>query len=176
MRKRLIIFLTLTLFWTGFIFYNSNNNGLLSHKRSFYIVNFIKEKYKSLKKNEAVENIIDKSNIANSNTIGEVIGNKNISKTQMLNVIVRKNAHAFEYLVLAVFSAATLSFLKLRGRELLLYPLFICLFCAVLDEFNQSFVVQRTSSVSDVLIDFAGSCIGMLIFFIIKKIMFRKKH
>ena len=41
-----------------------------------------------------------------------------------------------------------------------IYSLFLVLLCAVLDEYFQSFVF-RTSSVSDVVLDFCGGLIGV---------------
>jgi len=90
------------------------------------------------------------------------INNKKI----YLDTIARKNAHAFEYTVLAfLLSASFFSFDK-RGRGIIIYILFICLFYAVTDEFHQSFVPGRSSRASDVLIDFGGSIIGMLLFYL----------
>ena len=46
------------------------------------------------------------------------------------------------------------------------WVLFICLLIGVLDEFSQSFMLGRTSSVRDVIIDFSGASF----FFIVKGI------
>ena len=71
--------------------------------------------------------------------------------------IIRKNAHAFEFLVLAILVANVLKIFGLTGKNALVYIMFICLLCAVLDEYHQLFVPGRASQVTDVLIDFAGS-------------------
>ena len=44
--------------------------------------------------------------------------------------------------------------------------MFVCLFYAVTDEFHQSFVPGRGSLVSDVLVDFGGTLIGLTFFYI----------
>lgn len=49
-----------------------------------------------------------------------------------------------------------------------IYSLFMILSVAVMDEYLQSFVA-RTSSVSDILIDFSGGMTGILILYLIKK-------
>ena len=50
------------------------------------------------------------------------------------------------------------------------YSLFGVLLCATLDEYFQSFV-GRTSSVSDILIDFCGGIIGIIIIhYLLKKV------
>jgi len=107
--------------------------------------------------------------------------NKNSSislnnKKIRLEVIVRKNAHAFEYTVLAFLVSASFFSFEKRGRGIIIYILFICLFYAVTDEFHQSFVSGRTSRASDVLIDFGGSLIGMLLFYLAYyKLLVKKK-
>lgn len=85
----------------------------------------------------------------------------------LLNYVVRKNAHAFEYLILSILVSATLFWHNKTGKDALVYIMFICLLCAVLDEFNQKFSISRTSSVEDVLIDFGGSLIGIVLFYIV---------
>lgn len=98
-------------------------------------------------------------------------------KYERWNLVVRKNAHAFEYFVLAVITGLALFSMGLRGRRAIVYIMFICLLYAVTDEFHQAFVPGRTSLVSDVLIDFSGSIIGIIIFYVIYyKLLKRERH
>ena len=84
----------------------------------------------------------------------------------IMETAVRKAAHVFEYLVLsAVFASGFPVFGK---RIKYVYPLFFSLITAVLDEYLQ-FFTGRGSQVPDVLIDFAGAVIGVLIFRMIYK-------
>jgi VanZ family protein len=156
--KNLLIFLC--VLWMGFIFYNSSNIGSISHERSLGIVNFIINERAKVTGNEGASNPKNKQNSIK----GLLSKTKNENS---LDYIVRKNAHAFEYLVLAVLISALLFAYKLKGKAAVIYILFICLFYAVTDEFHQKFVSLRTSSVTDVLIDFGGSIIGMALFYII---------
>ena len=83
----------------------------------------------------------------------------------MLFRSLRKNAHAFEYALLAVIVSNLLFMVGLKGKNALTTIMFICLLFAVGDEFHQLFVPGRTSLVSDVLIDFSGSLVGIGLFY-----------
>ena len=80
-----------------------------------------------------------------------------------VHLLVRKAAHVTEYAILS-----GLLFRALRGliadfwwrATLALVP---ALLFAPLDEFHQSFVPSRTSSLGDVLIDYSGAVVGILI-------------
>lgn len=149
--KKIVILLC--IFWMGFIFYMSSNNGEISHEQSTKVVDLIENKVPS-----------QNSNIT-TNT------NKNTVQTQQLkdnklDHIVRKNAHAFMYMVLAIFVSCMFFYFNKRGKGIIIYVLFICLLYAVTDEFHQSFVPGRTSLVSDILVDFGGALIGLTLFYL----------
>jgi len=150
--KKLGILLCLLSF--GFIFYNSSRTGSLSNNRSYDIVQSLREiKYE-------VE--------GKTNTIKVNKGVLPISaRDEKLNLIIRKNAHAFEYCLLGVVVSNILFLLGVKGKNALTTIMFICLLFAVTDEFHQRFVPGRASLVSDVLIDFAGSLIGMGLFYLV---------
>jgi VanZ family protein len=135
--KKLIILLC--LLWMGFIFYNSSKVAEVSNIESMKVTNFV------LKQDVFKVGAETKSKVDN---------------------IIRKNAHAFEYIVLAVLVGIILFSLSMKGKGAIIYILFICLFYAVLDEYHQSFVQGRGSLVGDVLIDFSGSLIGILIYYL----------
>lgn len=145
--KKMLIFLC--LFWMGFIFYMSNSNGQISHKESIKVVNFIQNK------------TTNENSKANISTIKE-----QQVKTNRLDYVVRKNAHAFMYMILAFLISSIFFAYNKRGKASVVYILFICLFYAVTDEFHQSFVAGRTSLVSDILVDFGGALIGLAFFYI----------
>jgi VanZ family protein len=174
----------------GFIFYNSSNTGTVSNTKSYAIEahlkkyyfllkdevikfnNNIKYKIQSKEKNKLhLNNHTDKVNNApfHSNDKNGLSNNDNI-----INLIIRKNAHAFEYLILALFISNLLFTFKLKGKSAIIYIMFVCLFYAVTDEFHQAFVPDRTSLVSDVLIDFVGSLIGTFMFYLFYYKIFRK--
>jgi len=145
--------IVLCLLWMGFIFYNSSRPGLVSNSRSYKIVESIRNDRNALE---------GKKNIAKAKP--SVLPNS--SKDEKINLIIRKNAHAFEYCMLAIFSSNILFLSGVKGKNALIYIMFICLLFAVTDEYHQMFVVGRSSLVSDVLIDFAGSLIGLGIFYL----------
>ncbi|MDP4178305.1 MAG: VanZ family protein [Bacillota bacterium] len=148
------ISLILMIIWMGFIFYNSSRSGTASNLVSYKVTNTIRT---------------EKSAIVNDGNSNHKIQYSRLPKTkkdEKINIFVRKNAHAFEYFVLAlIVSGCVFYFLNLKGKKAVVYIAFICLLYAVTDEFHQSFVPGRQSLISDVLIDFIGSIIGMIIFY-----------
>ncbi len=89
---------------------------------------------------------------------------------ELMDFIVRKAAHMIEFLALALLICWLGEALKtaLHG-----YGLFYTLAVAVTDEFIQSFF-ERTSQVSDVLIDFSGALLGFGAVLLIKTLKRRK--
>lgn len=147
MKKIIIVALCILSF--GFIFYNSTKPGDVSNEKSYSILNKIRTEYRELQGEETKQ----------YNTL------PTSAREEKLNLIVRKNAHAFEYCVLAFFVSMILFQFNLKGRKAVIYIMFICLFYAVLDEFHQIYVPGRTSSVRDVLIDFVGALFGMAVYY-----------
>ena len=156
--KKFVIFLC--LFWMGFIFYMSGTNGEISHQESTEIVDLIKNSI--VKMQNETEN---KATNENSNVDKNTISVQQVNEKK-LDYIIRKNAHAFMYMVLAFLVSSVLFVFNKRGKNTIVYILFICLFYAVTDEFHQSFVIGRTSLVSDVLVDFSGVLIGLIFFYL----------
>lgn len=84
----------------------------------------------------------------------------------LINTPLRKVAHATVYLVLALI-LLTASRVIFGGKKYLLSCAIALLFCfvfALTDEYHQTFVAGRTGQFSDVLIDTAGACVGVLVF------------
>lgn len=104
----------------------------------------VKSNSKSMEVTEKVQSVIDP--------------NKSIPPVKF-NVFVRKSAHIFEFMLLGL----ELMLLKVISKRPQIFTvLFIILASAVADEFIQSFS-DRTDLVSDVLIDFSGALIAILI-------------
>ena len=86
-------------------------------------------------------------------------------KTELgvLDLILRKIAHVFEYAVLLVlaFRAFLVTFKSAKTPVVYLLAFVFSVFYAVLDEFHQSFVPGRGPSAMDVLIDTAGVFSGL---------------
>lgn len=153
--KKIIIPL-ICILWLGFIFYNSTRPGDVSNAKSYSILNKIRAEYRQLDGEEKQQY----SKLPSG------------AKEEKLNLFIRKNAHAFEYCVLAIIVCLILAQFGLKGKYAIIYVMFICLLYAVLDEFHQLYVPGRTSSVRDVLIDFLGSVIGMCLYYLVCNIFF----
>lgn len=81
------------------------------------------------------------------------------------NVFIRKSAHAFEFLVLSILVSWAMFSHGIKGKKASIYILSIVLFYAATDEFHQLFVPGRGASINDVIIDFIGGIIGLIIFY-----------
>ena len=144
MRNKAILILLCFLCF-GFIFFNSSQVSTVSNTRSREVVN-------------EVVNIVSKTNY------GQAILKK-VTPTE-LNLIIRKIAHGFEYFLFGLVLCFTIRYFNIDDNNLLIYTLFIILFVAVMDEFFQLFIQDRTSSVVDVLIDFCGGTLATTLFLI----------
>jgi len=102
-------------------------------------------------------------------TIGNQILDRNLSDGQIndyaerIHGPVRKLAHMSEYFILAVAVAFPLYVYRLRGFLLLLLAGSLCIGFAFLDEYHQSFVGGRSSSLRDVAIDDIGIFLGIMV-------------
>lgn len=88
---------------------------------------------------------------------------------ETVNHVVRKNAHFFAYLVLAVLTVHALR----RGGKLsglmMLLAQGICVLYASSDEIHQIFVPGRGPQVKDVFIDSSGALLGIAIYYVINQ-------
>jgi VanZ family protein len=157
MKKLSII---LCVIFMGFIFYMSSKTGTESNEKSFAVVNAVKQEYKAIQNSE--KNASNKSSLPVT------------QKEKKINLFLRKNAHALEYLILALLVCNAFFSNKHKGKGIIIYILFICLFYAVTDEFHQLFVAGRTARISDVLIDFSGSLVGMGIYYFVYYVCYNK--
>lgn len=92
----------------------------------------------------------------------------NISEASLLIVhgYTRKLAHFVFYFILGLFAVrAFYSSFKNYGRSFWLAAA-LSFSIAAMDETNQSFLVSRTGSLSDVLLDTAGGLVGLTAWFI----------
>lgn len=75
---------------------------------------------------------------------------------QIVHAYVRKTAHFTEYAILAFLAVRMCSATIFLAPWRYLLPIILVALIATLDEFNQSFIASRTSSVWDVLLDISG--------------------
>ena len=128
-----LIFTALFLLVAVFVFSNSFRSGEESQAQSAPLV-------------DLAESIFDPNDVI---------------PTEDFNFIVRKAAHIAEFSLIGLTLGGLMCCIhRLLGRWHIAAMLFIGLATGVLDEFIQSFT-GRTSSLSDVLIDFAGVILGM---------------
>jgi VanZ family protein len=84
-----------------------------------------------------------------------------------IQFFVRKAAHLMEYAILAILLWRAVyrgTNLKMKMSILFTAVGFACAIFAAGDEFHQSFVVSRTASAQDVLIDVCGAVVGLAIY------------
>ncbi|MDW8802198.1 VanZ family protein [Clostridium sp. A1-XYC3] len=176
------IAIVLCLIWMWVIFYNSSNTGKVSNDRSYAVESYLKKQYNRAKellnafdKEKTINSVNDSQHKNQDKKVSSdykqktsIVNNgiKQQANKKDINVLIRKNAHAFEYLILSLLIGNLLFIFDFKGRKAIIYILFICLFYSVTDEFHQLFVPGRTSSVVDVLIDFLGAVIGTTLFYL----------
>ncbi len=86
-----------------------------------------------------------------------------------INHFVRKTAHFTIYLILGILSFMLAECYENR-KKAILYALIFCLLYAISDEIHQLFVPGRSGEIKDVLLDFSGSLLGIIILTSISKI------
>ena len=149
MKPKYMIFvlILLTVSVNIFIFYNSLQDSAASHAQSGKI-------------EAIVEPIVE-----------AIVGEETEFDVKWF---VRKSAHLFEFAVLGLMSTLLVWVMNLfLNKDLFPYCFFYLLSIAVIDEYIQSFT-GRTSSVSDVLIDFTGALIGLSVCRIVLYVLERK--
>lgn len=99
-----------------------------------------------------------------------VNGEKEVTKEDVKKAepIARSIAHFMLYFVLGFLSALVLRNVKEFPR--LFAVLIFCILYAIVDEIHQTFSPGRTFEFEDILVDFAGSACGFLVYFVIQKI------
>ena len=135
------LFIIITFFVIGFIWWNSSKNG---------------EESSGISQGVLYE-------------IMQIFARIGIS-TDITEHIIRKLAHFTEFTALGILlSIDTVLFLK-NMKQYVWIPLFIGLLVALIDETIQLFPIGRSSSVKDVWIDFSGVILGTILLLVLKQI------
>ena len=135
------LFIIITFFVIGFIWWNSSKNG---------------EESSGISQGVFYE-------------IMQIFARIGIS-TDITEHIIRKLAHFTEFTALGILlSIDTVLFLK-NMKQYVWIPLFIGLLVALIDETIQLFPIGRSSSVKDVWIDFSGVIFGTILLLVLKQI------
>jgi VanZ family protein len=108
------------------------------------------------------------SSFTTANTIREFAGITGMSNDEVLlmNLIIRKAMHLFLFALLAIL--LKINFYNFKGSYLIAW-LGATLY-GLGDEFHQSLVPERESSIFDVMIDSTGACLGLIVFYLINRI------
>lgn len=93
---------------------------------------------------------------------------KNVMSVDTLTTIIRKLAHFTEYAILGLVLAY---FYKSKTNKYLLFALLQGVITAIIDESMQLLVPNRAGLLTDVLIDTSGVLFGLLVFYIIYKLL-----
>ena len=150
------IFIVLLVLWMGFIFSMSCENAEESSNTSGQTIKVVLSTVPEFEKQpeEVKVNIIEE-----------------------LQFIVRKSAHFIGYMILGILASCLILHYENINKK---YPLafLICVIYAISDEIHQLFVPGRAGQVRDVLIDSAGSFLGIIIVMTFEKLLikFNKKH
>lgn len=105
-----------------------------------------------------------------SDNITDIIISDNNPNSEYISILVRKIAHIVEFSALGFFTIAfIIHFHKCFRKPAFGYALFYVLTVAVTDEHIQSFT-DRTSSTSDIILDFCGALIGFLLGWLLSKL------
>jgi len=90
------------------------------------------------------------------------ISNKLLSvDKKVLVIIIRKAAHIIEYLIL--FVLIFINFYEYKKKNIYTFSLIFSLIYAIFDELHQTFIYERSGCITDVIIDFVGITLGLLI-------------
>lgn len=137
----------------------------------------------------AVISVIESTTNNSSEVVSDNLGNTDNKNSQenkkykytysnKIQKIVRKNAHYFLYMVggifLSVFFCADSGY-KSSKFKFVPYAIITGIVYACTDEFHQRFVPGRTGSIKDVFIDSIGVITGVILVFILRIILNKKR-
>ena len=106
------------------------------------------------------------SSIDSSNQSGFIVEFINkifgFGNTEILEIIIRKLAHLFEYIVLGVLMINYLKNYKIKRN--ILFTIVLCFIYACSDEIHQLFIQGRSGNIIDIMLDTIGAIIGIIIY------------
>ena len=150
------IFAVLLVLWMGFIFSMSSENAEKSSNTSGQTIRVVLSAVPGFE--EQPEEV-------------------KVNRIEKLQFIVRKSAHFIGYMILGILASGLILYYGNINKKYLLAFL-ICVIYAISDEIHQLFVPGRSGQVRDVLIDSAGSLLGIILVMAFEKLLikFNKKH
>ncbi|KKP97610.1 MAG: VanZ family protein [Parcubacteria group bacterium GW2011_GWD2_38_12] len=84
------------------------------------------------------------------------------------DMLLRKIFHMIEFGILAFLMSRTLGFYKVNGWKFWFLVLTVSFIYAVYDEVHQSFVQGRYGTIRDMLVDFNGAFLGVVVWHLYK--------
>lgn len=148
-RIKIIISWQLVIIWLIIIFMFSNMDTIKSNGTSKEMINKVVE-----------------TTIETSNNIGIIEETPTEEEKQNivnnLNLPLRKIMHFTEYLILSLLLLYALTKTNIKNKYFI--TIIICFIYAITDEYHQTFIDGRTGQFIDVLIDTAGSILGLIIY------------
>lgn len=93
----------------------------------------------------------------------------------VIEFLFRKAAHLFVYAVLAALAWALARLYRVTPGLSAFIALSLTALIACLDEYNQQFSLSRTPNPEDVLIDWIGGCLGVVLLYLVSK-AFRRSN
>ncbi|WP_373598210.1 VanZ family protein [Paraclostridium bifermentans] len=142
-------YLVLTILWMIFIFYMSHQPATASDAQSGGFMEML----------------------SNLPIIGGVLAD--FMKLDIAVFVVRKSAHMFLYFILSI-----LIYLAIHNKynvKAYIISFILTALYACTDEVHQLFIQGRSGEIRDVLIDSSGALIGLILVYIINKIIIKKK-
>lgn len=139
MEKLKKINIILLLLWIILIFGFSQDSGDVSSVKSDGIANVI------------------------INIVSDITG-KNLD-IDICTFIIRKIAHFTEYMILGLLVINVIKDYKTIDTKVLIISILLCFIYACSDEIHQLFVSERSGRITDILIDTAGSFVGIFIYY-----------
>lgn len=147
--------------WIGVIFYFSSQPSVESHEQSGQVVGLY----------EKANAIFDFSDSKFFNKIETIIFEHILdNKYKTTDAKVRKSAHFGIYFILGIASTGFAYVYSKKWLIAVLLGISLPTTVAVLDEFNQG-MIDRTSSLNDVVLDMSGATFGMLFGLILIKVI-----
>lgn len=99
----------------------------------------------------------------NIKSIQDLDYNERDKALDKIEKFIRKLAHFSLYTLVGIFTMAFMSACNMKKKRQVLTSILVGILCASFDELHQYFVSERTALFTDVLIDTAGVCLGVLI-------------
>ena len=140
-KRKTIAKVLLCVIWLGVIFYNGTRPAETSQKTSKEVIKVASSVMR-----------VPATNVKKPGT-----------KFIDVNYYVRKNAHFIQYFILSIFLCSAVRTFKLYKTSEIFLLLFLLLLFPVIDEFIQKLVPGRTSLIFDVVIDFSGGVLALII-------------